>query len=123
MTAPNLIASTTINGKSTGVALSTTSETSVLDNASSSGKVFKINTLNVSNTTGTAASITINLHTAASLGGTALAIAGSISVPAYSTLNLIDKTTQYYIEEDQSIGATAGTSNALVVTISYEDIS
>ena len=123
MAAPNLIGATTINGKTVGVSLTTTSATSVLSNASGSGKVLKVNTLNVSNTTGTAATITINYNTGASLGGSNFAIASGISVPANTTLNVIDKTSQYYLEENTSLGATAGTSNALVVTLSYEDIS
>jgi hypothetical protein len=44
-------------------------------------------------------------------------------VPANTTLNIIDKTSQYYLEENQSLGATASTSTTLVVTCSYEDIS
>jgi hypothetical protein len=123
MAAPNLIGATTINGKTTGVSLTTTSATLVLNNAASSGKCLKVNTLNVTNTSATAATITISWYNAASIGGTAYAIAGTISVPAYSTLNVIDKTSQYYLEENTSLGATAGTSSALVVTCSYEDIS
>lgn len=123
MAAPNLIGATTINGKTTGTALSTTSATSVLSNASGSGKCLKVNTLNVANTTGSTATITISWYNAAAIGGTAFAIASAVTVPANSTLNVIDKTNQYYLEENTSLGATAGTANALVVTVSYEDIS
>ena len=123
MAAPNLIGATTINGKTTGANLTTTSATSILNNASSSGKCLKINTLNVTNYTVSAASISVSWYNAASLGGTAYAIAGNISVPANSTLNIIDKTSQYYLEENTSLGATAVTANALIVTCSYEDIS
>ena len=123
MAAPNLIGATTINGKTTGTNLSTTSATSVLSNASGSGKCLKVNTLNVANYGAAAANISINFNTAASIAGTNYAIAGLISVPPYSTLNVIDKTSQYYLEENTSIGATAGTANTLTVTVSYEDIS
>lgn len=123
MAAPNLINATTITGKTTGVNLTTTSATSVLNNAASSGKVLKINTLNVSNYSASPVLVTVSWYSAASLGGTAYAIAGNISVPAGSTLNVIDKTSQYYLEENQSLGATAGTANTLNVTCSYEDIS
>ena len=44
-------------------------------------------------------------------------------VPVGATLNIIDKTSQYYLEENTSIGATAGTANTLIVTVSYADIS
>ena len=109
MAAPNIINATTINGKTTGANLTTTSATTVLNNASGSGKCLKVNTLNVSNYTGSIANVTINFNTGASLGGTNYAIAGGLQVPAYSTLNIIDKTSQYYLEENTSFGATAGT--------------
>lgn len=123
MAAPNMIGATTINGKTTGVDLSTTSETTVLSNATSSGKCLKINTLNVANYSATAVSATINFHTAANIGGTAIPIIGNISVPGYSTLNVIDKTSQYYLEENTSVGAIAASASKLAVTISYEEIS
>lgn len=123
MAAPNLIDATTINGKTTGANLTTTSATTVLNNASSSGKCLKVNTLNVANYGASAANITINYNTGASLGGTNFAIAGNVVVPAGSTLNIIDKSSQYYLEENTSLGATAGTANTFIVTVSYEDIS
>jgi hypothetical protein len=123
MAAPNLIGATTINGKTAGTSLTTTSATSVLSNAASSGKCLKVNTLNVANTTATAATIIIAYNNAAAIAGTNFAIAGTITVPANSTLNVIDKTSQYYLEENTSLAATAGTANALIVTVSYEDIS
>lgn len=123
MAAPNLIGATTITGKTSGTSLTTTSATSVLSNAASSGRCLKVNTLNVANTTGTAASITIAYNNAAAIAGTSFAIVGTLQVPANSTINVIDKSSQYYLEENSSLGATAGTANALVVTISYEDIN
>ena len=123
MAAPNLIGATTINGKTTGANLTSTSATTILNNANSSGKCLKVNTLNVSNYGASAANITVNFNNAANLGGTNFSIVNTVSVPAYSTLNVIDKTSQYYLEENQSLGATAGTANTLIVTCSYEDIS
>ena len=123
MAAPNLLGATTITGKTSGTSLTTTAATSVLSNAASSGKCLKINTLNVANTTGTAATVTVSYYSAAAIGGTAFAIVGTLQVPANATINVIDKSSQYYLEENTSLGATAGTGSALVVTVSYEDIS
>lgn len=123
MANPNIVNVTTIYGKTVGVALSTTSATAVLSNAASSSKIYKVNTLNVANSGATAASITINYYSAAALGGTAYPIAYTVTVPSSSTISIIDKSTPYYLEENTSIGATAGTANSLVVTCSYEDIS
>ena len=124
MAAPNLVSPTTINGKSVTVDLTTTSATSILSNAASSGKVLKINSLYVANVDGTsAAEITINYYSAAALGGTATQICSTVAVPADATLVVIDKDAYIYLEENTSLGATAGTANDLKVVCSYEDIS
>jgi hypothetical protein len=123
MANPNIVNVTTIYGNTSTVALSTTSATSLVSNAAASGKVFKIDSIVVANTSASAANITINVYSAAALGGTAYPIASTISVPAYASLIVTDKTTAFYLLEDKSVGATAGTSNALVVTTSWEEIS
>ena len=121
---PNIAAVAAIYGNTSTTSLSTTSATSIVSNAASSGKVYRINSLVVANIDGTnAADITINLYSAAALGGTATAIASTISVPADATLIIIDKTTQIYLLEDKSIGAIAGTASDLVVTCSWEEIN
>jgi hypothetical protein len=124
MANPNIVAVTAIYGNSSQVSLSTTSATSLVSNAASSGKVFKINSIVVANVDGTtAADITINIYSQAALGGTAYPIASTISVPADATLIVTDKTTSFYLLENQSIGATAGSASDLVVTTSWEEIN
>jgi hypothetical protein len=123
MANPNIINATAIYGDNVSVSLTTTAATSILSNAASSGKVYKIESLVVANTTASAANITINVYSAAALGGTAYPICSTVSVPANASLIVIDKSTMIYLKENQSVGATAGTSSALVVTASWEDIS
>lgn len=123
MAAPNLINASTINGKTAGANLTSTGNFTALNNPASSGKCLKINTLNLSNFGASAANVSIYFNNGANLGGTSFNIVGNVSVPAGSTLNVIDKTSQYYLEENTSIGATAGTANVIHVTVSYEDIS
>jgi hypothetical protein len=124
MAAPNIVNVTTITGKSNVVSLTDTNATAVVSNAASSGKVFKINSLVVSNVDGTnAADITISYYSEDDIGGTATEIVSTISVPADASLVVIDKNTSIYLEEDRSIGATAGTANDLKVLVSYEEIS
>lgn len=124
MAAPNLLSPTTIVGKTTYVSLTTTNATSVLSNAASSGKVLKVNSLVVSNVDGAnSASITVSIYSAAALGGTAYKIANTITVPADSTLVVIDKTSMIYLEEDKSIGAVASAANDLEIVCSYEEIA
>lgn len=124
MANPNIVNVNSILGENSSVSLTTTNATSIVSNAASSNKVLKINTLIVSNVDGVnAADITINKYSAAALGGTAFAIASTVSVPADASLIVVDKTTAIYLKENESIGAIAGTANDLVVTCSWEDIS
>lgn len=123
MSNPNIVNVSAIYGNTANVALSTTSETSVVSNAASSGQVLKIDNIVVANTAGSPATITVNVHNAASLGGTAYPLASAITIPGNATLIVTDKSTAFYLMENMSIGATAGTSNALVVTASWEQIS
>jgi hypothetical protein len=53
MAAPNIVDVSTIIGKSATIALSSTSQTTLVSNAASSGKVFKINMIQVANVDGT----------------------------------------------------------------------
>lgn len=124
MAAPNIVNVATITGKTVVADLSTTSTTSLVSNASSSGKVIKVNNIFVSNINGTsAADITVSYHNAASAGGTAYKIASTISVPADSTLVVLDKSGSIYLEENTSISVHAGTAGYLQVVSSYEEIS
>ena len=123
MANPNIVNVASIYGNTSSTSLSTTSATSIANNAASSGTALKINSIVVANTSASAANITINVYSAASLGGTAFPVASAISVPANASLIVTDKTTSFYLLENQSIGATAGTAGALVVTASWETIA
>ena len=124
MANPNIVNVTTITGKTTYAALTTTLTTVLLANAASSGKVFKINSIMVANVDGTsAADVTIDINTAAAGSGTSYALAATISVPADATLNLIDKNSSFYLEENEIISGLASANSDLVCLISYEIIS
>ena len=124
MAAPNIVNVSTITGITSKVALSSTSQTTLVSNAASSSKVFKINMIQVANVDGTnACDVTVDVHSAASGGGTAYSLVATASVPADSALVALDKNTAIYLEENTSITATAGTANDLEVLVSYEEIS
>jgi hypothetical protein len=124
MAAPNVVNVATITGKTAVTSLTTTNATLVVENPASSNKVFKINSLIVSNVDGSsAADITISLYSEDNIGGTATQIVSTVSVPANASLVVISKDTSIYLEEDKSIGATASAANDLKVVCSYEEIS
>ena len=124
MAAPNVVNVATITAKSALVALSSTSQTTLVSNAASSGKVFKINMIQVANVDGSnACDVTVDVHSAAAGGGTAYSLVATASVPADASLIAVDKNTALYLEEDKSITATASAANDLEVIVSYEEIS
>ena len=130
MANPNIVAVTAIYGTTTYLTPSGTSAVVLLPNAASSGKVFKINQIVVSNGTASAANTTVSIYTngavaqgSAPSGGTAYPVINTVSVPAYSSLIAVDKTTAIYLQEGTSISVTSGTGSALTYSISYEDIS
>jgi hypothetical protein len=127
MANPNIVNVTTIYGNTSSTLISSTADpfaTALINNAASSGKIYKVNSIVVANVDGTsAADITIKIFSQDDLGGTGTAIASTISVPADATLVVTDKTSSFYLLEDKSIGATASAANDLVVTCSWEEIN
>lgn len=131
MAAPNLLSLTTGTGKTTYYTPSGTTAVVLLTNASSSGKVLKINQIVAANVSGSAAAnATVSVYSnggvaqgSAPSGGTAYPIASTISVPANAALIVSDKTTQIYLEENSCISITSGTGSAITFTVSYEELS
>ena len=121
MAAPNIVAVATIYGKSVQAELDTTLTTEIVANAAASGKVYKINSITVANIDGTnAADVSVFITKS---GGSPIAIASTISVPADASLSLIDKNSGFYLEELDNIEAGASANSDLTITISYEEIS
>jgi hypothetical protein len=134
MAAPNIVNVATITGSIAYQSLTNTNDNSLISNAASSGKVLKINNIFVSNVNGVAAAtVTLSYRSAANAvtdgtlatasSGTAYRIAYQISVPANTTLMLLDKAGALYLPENSSISVQAGTASYLEVTASYEQIS
>lgn len=121
MAAPNLVNVTTITAKSVQAALTTTLTTEILANAASSGKVFKVNSIIIANIDGSN-SVNGSVFITKS-GGSPIAIASTIAVPADSSLTVIDKNTSIYLEEGDNIEAGASANSDAVITISYEELS
>jgi len=117
MATPNLINATTINGL-TAVALVTTTPTSIVSNAGSSGKAQRINSILISNVNGTAAAtVTISVLRSA----TSYRVAYLMSVPAASTLDILSKV--LYLNEGDALQVSASVNSYLEAVVSYEEIS
>ncbi len=127
MAAPNIVSVSTILGKS-NVANITTTSSSVIVNAVNSGKVFKINTLIVSNVDGTnAGNVSVELfkfgaqNSSTGSGNTTYAIANVVTVPAKSSLDILSKS--LYLEEGDQIKVKGDSNNRLHFISSFEEIS
>ena len=124
MASPNIVAVTAIYGTTTYLIPANTTPNVLLSNGVGSNKVFKVNQIVVANVDGTnAVDTTVTINNAAVGGGTPFPIASTISVPADATLIVTDKTTGFYLMENQSVVVTSGTASKLSYTISYEDIT
>lgn len=118
MAAPNIVSVTSIYGK-TAVQAVGTSATAILTNSASSGRVYKVNSLIISNVDGA-----LNTDITADLfrGSTPYRIAFTVTVPADSSIVLISKDSAIYLEEGDSIRLTASAAGDLEALCSYEDI-
>jgi hypothetical protein len=119
MPAPNVVNVSTITAK-TNVLAVTNSATNIVENTSSSGQVYKINSLVVANINGTSsADITVSLFRSA----TEYKLAHTVVVPADASLVAISKDTALYLEEGDAIRLTASANSMLHAVCSYEVIS
>ena len=124
MAAPNLRNPTTVTYTSFATSLADTSATTIVNNAASSGTVVEIVSLYVCNDDGSsAADITVALHPEDDGGGTGVEMASTISVPADATLVVVSKEAPIYLEEDESLVATASAGGDLNCVGSYRVLS
>jgi hypothetical protein len=124
MANPNIVNVTTINGITTFLTPTDTIANVLLSNAASSGLVFKINNIVAANVDGTnAVNVTVSIDNQAAGAGTDFPIVSTVSVPADASLIVVDKTTSFYLMENQSIVVTSGTASKITYTISYESIA
>ncbi len=120
MAAPNIVNVSTILGKTAAAAVGT-SYSNLVINPSASNKVFKINTVLITNIDGTnPADITVSIYKNQT---TYAPMASTITVPADATLVVISKDTSIYLEENDSIAVLASAAGDLQAICSYEEIS
>lgn len=119
MAAPNIVNVTTITGKTALMAV-TTSQTSIVSNAGSSGTVVKINSLIVANIHGTTA---YDVNIAVYRSSTSYYLASTVSVPADATLVAISKDSNIYLEEGDELRVWSNANSVLHAICSYEIIS
>ncbi len=126
MAAPNIVNVATITGITTwkaGINTEGAGVSVIVTNASSSGKVIKINSL-VATSIGTTTGVSVKLFDQAAGVGNSVSIATTMSVPTYSSLAVVSKDISLYLQENQSVGVFKQADfGDIDVVCSYEDIS
>ena len=116
MANPNLVNVKSITGESVQAALTTTLTTEVL--AAASDTLVKVNSIIIANIDGSSA-VDVSVFITKS-GGSPIAIASTVSVPADSTLIVIDKNSALYLEEGDNLEAGASANSDATITVNYE---
>ena len=118
MANPNMVNVSTITGNTVTAALTTTTTTALLSGSANS--VSKVISIVVANINGSAsASTTMSYYD----GTNDRYFAYQITVPAGSSVVLIDKNSGFYITEAAQIRGGASLNSYLTALISYETIS
>ena len=132
MANPNIVNVSQIYGQTNYLTPANTSTLVLIANTSGSSNVYKVDQIVAANTSNTAANATVLLYTSGAVtsgnlvvtsSSNAFAIASNISVPAYASLIVMDKTTATYLLEDKAIVVQSGTNSAITFSVSYEQIA
>ena len=119
MANPNISSSGSIYGRTIGGGLTTAS--AVVVPAVTTSHIYKVNSIIVSNVSGSsAADVTVTWYDASV--GVTYYLAYIITVPAKSTLVVLSKDSQIYLEESDYISALASANSTLQIIVSFEDI-
>lgn len=120
MTAPNLLNTIAVTGKTAGLVVTTAAQ-AIVTNSSNSAKVLKINSLYISNVNGVnSADITVDIY---KNGATAYRMGYLIPIPAKATLTMISKDIAVYLEENDSLRITSSINTYIEAICSYEELS
>jgi hypothetical protein len=123
MANPNIVNVTSIYGSTSYLIPSTTSATTWTALTPASGTVNKIDNIVASNVTGSVATVTVAINSAAAGAGTNYRLVYQLPVPVNASIVIADKSTAFYLGEAQSIVVTVGTASAIELTASYEAIT
>lgn len=123
MANPNIINVSSIYGNTTYLIPSTTAATTWTSLTPAVGTVNKIDNIVAANVTGSVATVTVAINSAAAGAGTNYRLIYQVPVPANAAIVVVDKSTAFYLGEAQSIVVTVGTASAIELTASYEAIT
>ena len=116
MAIPNIVNVATIHAETLVGDLTTTLTTTLVTGEAE--HVYKINVFRVTNVTDDDATCTIDMEK----GGTHKKIANEITVPANSSVDIVDKNSSLYLQETDLLRGGASAADTVDVIVSYETL-
>ena len=118
MANPNIINVSSIYGNS-GILTVTTSYSNVVQNPTSSGAIYKLNSLVLTNACTAPISATVQYNRA----GSNTNYAANVGIPTAASLVVMGKDTPLYLLENHSIQISATVNNYITAVASWEQMS
>jgi hypothetical protein len=118
MANPNVFNGTTLYGNVAGLAV-TTSYANTVQNPTSSGSLYKVKSLMVTNACTSTLSVTVQLNQA----GTNTTLAANVGIPASATVVILAKDTELYLLENNSLQINASSASYITAVTSWDQIS
>jgi hypothetical protein len=123
MANPNILNVTSIYGNTSYLIPAVTTAVTWTALTPAANTINKIDNIVAANVTGTTATVTVAINSAAAGAGTNYRLIYQLPVPANAAVVVVDKSTAFYLGEAQSIVVTVGTASAIELTSSYEAIT
>ena len=120
MANPNIVNVTSILGNTLVTTMSSTADTSILANSTTSGQIYKIESIQAANLL---ASSACNINLTVDDGSNNKSLLKTVDIATGSTLVAVDRNSTIYLPEGYSLKGSSEFSSALDLIISYEVIS
>jgi hypothetical protein len=118
MANPNVFNGTTLYGNVAGLAVGT-SYANAVQNPASSGSLYKVKSLIVTNACNATLSVTLQLNQA----GTNTNISANVGIPSAASVVLLAKDTEVYLLENNSLQINASAAGYITAVTSWDQIS
>lgn len=119
MANPNIVQVSKILANTVAGTLTNTANTTIISNAASSGKVIKVNLVRYTNIDGTSA---VDGNLWLNNGGANTAMGSTVSIPADSALDVVNKNEGLYLLENMSLQGKASANSSLAYVCTAEAI-
>jgi hypothetical protein len=116
----NIVNVSTINGRTAGANLTSTSTVSVVTNTFGNSKTFKINTILLANKGANTVSSNVSFRSYSG-SNTSYPVVFNIDVPPKASIDVLSKS--FYLQEGDVITANSSSGSDVSIIVSYEEMA